>query len=391
MPQGLKNIYHLAVAVFATVFFRFPAKNLTVIGVTGTDGKTTTAFLIYEILKKAGKKVSLISSVGAKIGGKDYPLPFHVTTPSPWQLQHFLRMAVDRGEEDVILEVTSHALDQNRVFGCHFKMAVLTNISKEHLDYHQTYRRYLETKAKLFQGVKWAILNREDPSYEYLKLKIGNCKLTKILSYGLKNGDVTLSKFSFETPLPGDYNQLNCLAAVAATRTLGIDETQIRQVLAEFKGVVGRFEFIETDQNFRVLVDFAHTPNALENLLLTLRPQVSGRLIHVFGAAGLRDRQKRPKMGEISGKYADVIILTEEDYRTENLGQIIKEIKSGVAGKKVYEIPQRQEAIDFAIKMAQKGDLVLLTGKGHEKSLCRGKQEFPWGEQEAVKKSLLSL
>ncbi len=399
MPQGLKNIYHLFVALLATIFFRYPAKNLIVIGVTGTDGKTTTVNLLYEILKKEGKKVAMISSVGAKIGGQDYDLPFHVTTPSSFRLQRFLRMAVDRGEKYLVLEVTSHGLDQNRVFGCNFQIGVLTNVTHEHLDYHKTHENYLKAKAKLFTGVKWAILNREDGAYDYLKLKIQKSKLTKIVSYGINNGDITPSKFLFTTPLPGEYNQKNCLAAVATAQVLGISKEKIREVIANFKGVFGRFEFIETDRDFRVVVDFAHTPNALENLLSTIRPLVKGRLIHVFGSAGLRDESKRPMMGEVAAKYDDVMILTEEDYRTEDPNKIMTEIESGA--KKVFgpekqtlvirKIVNRQEAIRKAIKMAQPGDLVILTGKGHEKSLCREKTEVPWSEHEAVAEALLTL
>lgn len=386
MPQGIKNIYHLFVAVLATIFFRYPAKNLTVIGVTGTDGKTTTVTLIYEILKNSGKKTAMISSVGAKIGGKDYDLPFHVTTPSPWQLQRFLRMAVERGEEYLVLEVTSHGLDQNRVFGCNFKVGVITNVTHEHLDYHKTYENYLKAKAKLFRSVKWAILNRKDKSYEYLSSKL---QASKIISYGLKTGDLTPAEFSFYTPLPGEYNQLNCLAAIGAARVLGINDENIRQSVAKFTGVLGRFEFIKTGREFKAIVDFAHTPNGFKVLLSTLRPQVHGRLIHVFGCASKRDTSKRPIMGRVAAEYDDVIILTEEDYREENIEKIMSEIESGIKKHgNLFKIPNRQEAINKAISMAQAGDLVILTGKGHEKSLCRGKTEYPWSEHEAVKKAL---
>lgn len=404
MPQGLKNVYHLFVAVLAAAFFRYPAKNLTVIGVTGTDGKTTTVHLIYEILKNAGKRVAMISSVGAKIGGKDYELPFHVTTPSPWQLQRFLRLAVDRGEGYLVLEVTSHALDQNRVWGIPFRVGVLTNITHEHLDYHKTYKSYMMAKAKLFKSTEWAILNREDESYDYLNEKI-KMKNGKRISYGLKEGDITPSKFLFQTPLPGEYNKLNCLAAIAACRALGISDEKIRQAVAKFGGVLGRFEFVETGKDFSVVIDFAHTPNALEQVLSTVRPQVSGRLIHVFGSAGLRDQSKRPMMGGIAAQYDDIIILTEEDYRTEDVNEIIEQIADGIKNEKLkkkkeklqfkiknlYKVVDRQEAINQAMKLAKKGDLVILTGKGHEQSLCRGKKEYPWSEHEVVRQALRAL
>ena len=398
MPQGLKNIYHLFVALLATIFFRYPAKNLIVIGVTGTDGKTTTVNLIYEILKKAGQQVAMISSVGAKIGEHDYDLPFHVTTPSSFKLQRFLRLAVDRGDKYLVLEVTSHGLDQNRVFGCNFRVGVMTNVTHEHLDYHQTDDNYLKAKAKLFKGVKWAILNREDKSYEYLVSRIKD-QATKIVSYGINKGDITPAKFLFTTPLPGEYNQKNCLAAMAAAQVLGISDEKIRQTLADFKGVFGRFEFIETNRDFRVVVDFAHTPNAMENLLSTIKPLVKGRLIHVFGSAGLRDASKRPMMGETAARYDDVMILTEEDYRTEDPKKIMTDIEFGakkVLGSEkqalvIRKIVNRQEAIREAIKMAKPEDLIILTGKGHEKSLCRGQTEEPWSEHEAVAEALLTL
>ncbi|MFH0863636.1 MAG: UDP-N-acetylmuramoyl-L-alanyl-D-glutamate--2,6-diaminopimelate ligase [Candidatus Gottesmanbacteria bacterium] len=399
MPRKFKNIYHLFVAILATVFFRYPAKNLIVIGVTGTDGKTTTVNLIYEMLKNAGKKVAMISSVGAKIGGKDYDLPFHVTTPSPWQLQKFIRLAVDRGDKYLVLEVTSHGLDQNRVFGCNFKIGVITNVTHEHLDYHKTYENYVMTKAKLFKGVEWAIINKDDKSFDNLKFEIRKLKITKILSYGLEQGDITLSKFLFHTPLPGKYNQQNCLAAIATCKTLGINDDKIRETLAGFKGVLGRFDFLKTNRDFRVMIDFAHTPNALEQVLSTIRPDISGKIIHVFGCAGLRDKEKRPIMGEIAAKYDDIIILTEEDYRTEDNSQIMCEIEKGVIQNRkfmmgnaiIYKISDRQDAINKAISLAQKDDLLILTGKGHEKSLCRGTNENPWSDYVAVNKALSQL
>ncbi len=388
MPQGIKNIYHFFVAVLATIFFRYPARSLTVIGVTGTDGKTTTVNLIYEILRWAGKPAAMISSVGAKIGGHDYDLPFHVTTPSPFQLQRFLRMAVNRGEKYLVLEVTSHGLDQNRVFGCNFKVGAITNVTHEHLDYHKTWENYLKAKAKLFNGVEWAIVNREDKSYGYLSAHISG----KIISYGLKNADLTPSNFSFTTPLPGEYNQLNCLAAIGVARALSINDERIRQTVAKFTGVLGRFEFINTGREFKVMVDFAHTPNGFKVLLSTLRPMVQGKLIHVFGCASKRDTTKRPIMGRIAAQYDDIVILTEEDYRDESITKIMNEIESGISKPaNVLKIPDRQDAVNQAIKMAKKGDLVILTGKGHEKSLCRGKVEYPWSEHEAIRKALKIL
>ena len=411
MIRNVKNLYHLFCAFFAALIFRYPASNLKIIGVTGTDGKTTVSHLIYEILKQAGKRVSLVSSIKAEIGGKKYDTGFHVTTPNSWLLQKFLRKAVDRGIEYIILETTSHALDQHRVFGIPYEIGVLTNVTHEHLDYHQTYENYLKTKLKLLKRAKKAIVNREDESYfEITKLRNNEIAKKKIISYGIVRGDITSHNFRFTTPLAGEYNQSNCLAAIAVTKALGIKDEIIKKAILGFKGIVGRFEFISTDRDLKIIVDFAHTPNALENVLKTLRPIVEGKLIHVFGCAGLRDKSKRPIMGGISAKYADLIILTEEDCRTEDVNEIIKEIETGINKKiknkklkikntclpagtaykklKILKIPDRQKAINKAIKLAGRGDLVLLTGKGHERSLCRGKKECLWSEHEAVKQAL---
>lgn len=396
MLQFLKNWYHLIIALLANFCFRFPAHNLTVIGVTGTDGKTTTVNLIYCILQKAGKSVSMISSVGAKIGSEDYDLPFHVTTPSSWQLQKFLRMIADRKNAFLVLEVTSHALDQNRTWGIPFKIGVLTNITHEHLDYHKNFQNYTKAKMKLFRGTKYGVINIDDRSY------VDN-KPSERITYGLTKGDLNLKNFFFQTSLPGEYNQLNCLAAIGAGKALGISNKIIREGIKEFKGVQGRFEYLETGKDFKVLIDFAHTPNGFKNILSTLRPQVKGKLIHVFGCASERDTSKRPIMGSIAAKYDDIIILTEEDYRMESVEKIMDEILGGVdprlpacrqawrvddTATSIFKIPDRQEAINKAISLAKKNDLVLLTGKGHEKSLCRGKVEYPWSEHEAVKRAL---
>lgn len=420
--RKLKNCFHLFNAFLANIFYGFPAKDLKVIGVTGTDGKTTVVHLIDEILKAAEKRVAMISSVKVEIDDKECETGLHVTTPNPWSLQKFLKMAVDKGEEYLVLETTSHALDQHRVFDIPFKIAVLTNITHEHLDYHKTYESYLATKVKLLKRAKVAVVNREDESYKKIKklasrvpagkqkscLPAGTAKIKNIVRYGINQGDITSHNFKFTTPLPGEYNQYNCLAAIAAAKILGIKDEVIKQAVSGFKGVVGRFEFIPTGQDFEVSIDFAHTPNGLKNVLKTVRSQVRGRLIHVFGCAGLRDFKKRPVMGEISAKYADVIILTEEDYRTEDVNEIMDEIEKGVKKNPKFKtvkqnkvrftvlnrtpfwfrVSNRQEAINKAVRLAKKGDLVLLTGKGHEKSLCRGKKEYPWSEHEAVKKAL---
>ena len=399
--RQLKNILHLLNAVAANIYYRFPSRSIQMIGITGTDGKSTTTHLTYHILKEAGKKASMISTVYAKVGGKAYDTGFHVTTPSPWFLQKMIRKAVDAGDDYFVLEVTSHGLDQNRVWGISYDYGVLTNVTHEHLDYHGTYEEYLRTKVKLLQRSKCSIfLAERDPALTRSRKKI---------TFGLRSGDISLQTFPFTTSLPGEYNKLNCLAASAVAREIGIPDGTIRRALKSFTGIEGRMEEIQTGRDFRVIIDFAHTPNAMEQVLKTVRPTISGRLIHVFGCAGLRDHAKRPMMGKISARYADIIVLTEEDTRTERIEDIMEEIKNGMkgnskfeirsskqiqnskikkTGKVIYEIPDRQDAVDMAISLAGKGDLVIMTGKGHEKSLCRGTVEYPWSEHEAVRKAL---
>ena len=387
MIRELKNLYHLLLAVLASFWYGFPGRKLTVIGVTGTDGKTTTTTLIHELLKAIGKKVSMISTVGAVIAGKTYDIGFHVTNPDPWDLQKYLRQSVDGGDEYMVLEVTSHGIDQNRVWGIPFAIGVITNVTHEHLDWHGTFDQYLLTKLRLVQWAKRAVINRDDPSlYTHVNSYPTGDRLT---TFGLgKNADVNPTIYSFTTTLPGDYNKSNILAALAVGQILKLDKQEMLKTVAGFEGIVGRMEMTQK-KPFRVIVDFAHTPNALLQVLSTVKKTTKGKLIHVFGCAGLRDHTKRPLMGEASEQYADTIVLTEEDTRIENVSEIMDDISSGFKKKKVaHRYPDRREAIAYALKIATPGDTVILTGKGHEKSLCRGTTEYPWSDQETVKELL---
>jgi len=387
-----KNLYHFFSASLANLFYRFPSQNLQVIGVTGTDGKTTTVHLIWRILSEAGFKVALISSVSARLGQKELETGFHVTTPDPWPLQKLIKRIADQGFTHLVLEATSHGLDQYRLLGIDFKVGVLTNITHEHLDYHRTFEKYLAAKAKLFRKVEVAVLNCEDASFSKIKPLVD--RKAKILTYGLKKGDLNLKNFSFKTSLPGEYNLQNCLAAAAAAKALGVDEEVIKKTVSSFKGLVGRMEEIDEGQDFKVIVDFAHTPNALENVLRLLKEKTVGKLIAVFGCAGLRDKEKRPLMGEVSCRLADISVLTAEDPRTEDLNGIIAQIAKGcqkakgVEGKTFFRVPDRGEAIQFAISKAKKGDTVVICGKGHERSMCFGKTEYPWSDQETARNAL---
>ncbi len=381
MWQKIKNIYHLLVAVLANSYYGFPSKKIKVIGVTGTDGKTTTTNLIAHILKENGKKVSFISTVYAQVAGKIYDVGLHVTTPSSFMIQKFLHQAVTNGDEYFVLETTSHALDQNRVWGVSYRIGVITNITHEHLDYHKNYLNYLKTKEKLLWMAKKGVVNFKGQEFEYFNKKLKN----KLFDYYQK---VKILKKYFSNL--EKFNQENYAAAFTVCKLLGLSELEIIRAMKNFQLPKGRLEIVY-DKEFKVIIDFAHTPNAFAQLLPEIRKKYlknDGRLIHVFGSAGLRDHFKRPKMGEISSRFSDYIILTEEDYRTEKLEDICNQIASGIKKTPFEIIEKRDEAIKQAILMAKKDDVVVLTGKAHEKSLCRGKIEYPWDEHQAVERAL---
>src|SRR3989344_512557 len=360
MWQGIKNIYHLFVSMLVNIIFFFPGRWIKVVGVTGTDGKTTTVALITHILEGAGYKISYITSIEAVIGGKKYETGFHVTTPSSFSLQKYLWRAI------------------------------LTNVTEEHLDYHKTYDKYLKTKEKLLKLAKFAIVNRDDASYTLLSESKNKKDKEHWITYGFsESSDINLGNFKFNTTLLGDFNKFNILAAVATCRTLGIKDEIIRRSIETFKEPKGRLDFVY-DKDFSVMIDFAHTPSAFESILSSLKPLFKGKIIHVFGSAGNRDAAKRPFMGEISSKYADVVVLTSEDPRKEKVEKIMEEIEAGIKkiDATVIKIPDRREAIEAAIQMVGKGDLVLITGKAHEKSMNLGNGEIPWDEYEVVKKAL---
>lgn len=407
-------------------------------------------------MKTAGKKVALISTVEAIIGDKKLATGLHTTTPSPFLLQKLLRDIVNQGFEYVVLEATSHGLDQYRVLGCNFSIGVITNITPEHLDYHKTFSEYQKAKAKLIKGVKFAVLNYDDKPFDFLKTQTKG----KVVSYSSKKQNLHRtchsgamsnpaewrgSRMAIESPsrvvklirskyqkesktiyqlleilvdretvhlktkLLGDYNVANILAAVSVAKILKISSQDIQKAVENFQPVEGRFEIIKNDKDFWTIVDFAHTPNALENLLKLAKELNSqglfikndsfdkGRIIVVFGCAGERDREKRPKMGEIACQLTDITILTAEDPRTEDVSHIIKQIIAGCKKVKAEEakdyfvVPDRYQAIEFSINNAKPNDIILICGKGHEKSMCFGKVEQPWSDQEAVREVLNHL
>lgn len=399
--QRLKNYYHLFSGLLANIFYRFPSRGLTIIGITGTDGKTTTTSLIYHILKSSGKKSAMITTLGAEIDGEKFTHELHVTTPNAWTLQKYLRIAKNKGITHVALEVSSHSLDQYRVIGIPFAVGVLTNITHEHLDYHKTYENYVRTKAKLLQRARIAIINHDDGSYTSV-LKYLTAKIPQTYSLYNSGAILTLEKFPFTTKLIGEFNLYNSLAAALAARAVGIGDEKIKQALATFTAPVGRQETIY-DKEFKVISDFAHTPNGFEKLLPALKKITSGRLIHVFGCVSQRDDSNRPLMGKASSNYSDIIILTADDPRGESIQKINQEIKRDIIGFKaisreeyrtgmkniIIEIDRREKAIGFAVQIAESGDTIISTGKSHEKGMnYDGVHEEEWDETRAIKEAL---
>lgn len=395
MWQKTKNYYHLLQALTASLIYGFPAKKLKIIGVTGTDGKTTTAHMIYQILAASGKTAGLVSSIAAVTSGKTYDTGFHVTTPSPFALQKLLKQMVKKETEFAVLEVTSHGLDQNRLAFIPFEIGVLTNISPEHLDYHKTLENYLAAKAKLFRNAKTSVLNADDHSFVKFKKEIGG----QLLTYGIKNqSDVNLKNFPLKLKIPGDYNYYNALAAVTATRVLNINDATIKKALEDFSNLEGRMEEVKNNLGIKIYIDFAHTPNALEQALATLRKALSvkseARIIAVFGVAGERDKSKRPLMGAVSARLANITVITAEDPRSENPAVIAEQIfagcqkQGGILKENVFIEIDRAKAIKLAIKLAKPGDIVAIFGKGHEKSMAYGGKELPWSDKKEVIEAL---
>jgi len=414
-----------ALAHASAAFYGQPARDLTMIGVTGTDGKTTTSNFIYHILQAAGYQAGMISTVNAQIGDEVLDTGFHVTTPEAFDTQRYLRQMVDAGLSHAVLEMTSIGLAQQRgARPKEFDIAVVTNITHEHLNDHGTYEAYFDAKALLFEGLsqpyekkravqRLVVLNRDDKSYEGLAKR----SQVKQLSYGfhpeaqlratdVQNKPDNLSfmvhgpnfEFSIETKMFGAYNVSNALAAIGATVVgLGIEPKAAQAGIAALQGVPGRMERIEMGQDFTAIVDFAHTPNALKVALEAGRQLTAGRVIAVFGSAGLRDKAKRRMMPEHAAELADMSVLTAEDPRTESLDDILAEMataarsKGGVEDKTFFRVPDRGAAISFALLQAKPGDLVIVLGKGHEQSMCFGEIEYAWDDRVAMRAALAEL
>ncbi len=404
-----------ALGLLAAAWHGWPGRRLGVIGVTGTDGKTTTSHLIDAILRAAGRRSAMLTTVYARAGNEVLDTGLHTTTPDALHLQGYLRAMVDAGSELAVLETTSHGLGQWRVAGIDYDIAVFTNVTHEHLDEHGSYEAYLAAKARLLELVagsqpkpampRVAILNADDRSYEQLR----HWAALPHISYGINAGDVrahaiqqrsdglrfTISgashpPLSIQTPLRGRFNVYNCLAAVATAYALGIHEDAIVAGLQPPPAIPGRMEEIDRGQPFKAIVDFAHTPFALEAALQTARTLATGRVIVVFGSAGERDVAKRHMMGEVAGRLADLSIITAEDPRSEDLPSIMAASAAAcrAAGGQALTIADRYQAIAQAVRTAREGDIVLVCGKGHEQSMCFGAKEYPWDDRLALSHAL---
>lgn len=409
----IRLFWHFLWDLGATIFYRFPSREITIIGVTGTNGKTTTANLVAKILEANGEQVALATTINFWLGDKKWNNLTKMTSLGRGGVQKFLRKAVDANCTHAVLEVSSHALTQNRVWGVKFNAAILTNLSHDHLDFHDNFENYVSAKEQLFwrlaqnqeSGEKIAILPAEDPSVDrFLRIpEIG------IMTFGFKKGDLRAENlrvrensqtfevigmenhFEISTKLLGNFNILNILAATTLALTLKIRPTIIRKVFRKLEPLPGRLETIKAGQNFRVIVDFAHTPDALEKLLRTFRAVTPGKLWLVFGATGDRDRAKRPMMGAIATKFADEIVLTSDDPFTENPEKIIFEVREGISreqGAGFSSEVDRKKAIRFALTNAEKGDSVLIAGKGCEQFQVIGRKKIPWDDREIARKIL---
>jgi len=407
---------HLLEAVLANIIYGFPSKKMRVIGVTGTNGKTTTVFLIHKMLVKAGYKVGMLSTVAYGVGDDIQPQVEHMTTVDSLTLQKRLRDFKKAGVEWVVIETSSHALAQNRVWGIPYEIAVMTNVTKDHLDYHGTFKNYLEAKRKLFLLADrnphgFGIINADDANADKFIDSISDS-----MTYGVKAGNLIAQNIKLKSDyvnfkveagaksydirinIPGDFNVSNGLAAVAVGLRVGLSKKQIQDGILALESVEGRMNVINEGQNFKVIIDFASTPDAFEKLFNSIRPTVGGKLIAVFGSAGRRDEAKRAIQGEIAGKYADEVVLTEEDDRDVDGNEILKQIADGAkkAGKtlnkNLFLVLDREEAIEFALKRAKYADdMVVFLGKGHEKTIERADGVHPWNETEVVRKSLHKL
>lgn len=407
-----------ALAELSATFFGHPSRDLTLIGITGTDGKTTTTILLHRILQEAGMRAAALNTVDVRVGEEVRPNPSRQTTPESLEIQAELRALADQGFQAAVLETSSHALALDRVTGCEFDVGVLTNLSHEHLDFHGTPEAYREAKGRLFEMLgagsakripRCGVLNRDDPEFDYFQRRSRAPLLTygEVLPADLQavNVEETVQglRFTLRTPaatfpvhlqLAGRWNVLNGLAAAGAAVAVGVPPEAIRRGLEGVARVPGRMERVDLGQPFAVIIDYAHTPQSLEKVLRALRPVTRGRLGAVFGSAGERDREKRPWMGEIAARLADYAVITDEDPREEDPQAIFAEIAAGALacgkreGTDFVRIAGRAAAIAHAVAWARPGDTLVLAGKGHESSIIVGRTPVPYDERATVEAAL---
>jgi UDP-N-acetylmuramoyl-L-alanyl-D-glutamate--2,6-diaminopimelate ligase len=409
VPQLLVKRTRDALADAADAWYGRPSERLEVIGVTGTDGKTTTCYLAVAALHAGGRSPGMIGTVAVRVGDQIRPNEDRNTTPEAPELQALLAEMLESGNDSVVMEATSHGLAQSRVRNCRFRVAIVTNVTSEHLEFHGTLEAYRAAKAMLVEEAPIAILNADDPAFGYFRDRARD----RIVTYGtdasaeIRASDIqaradgttftaTTSTWTGEVhmQLPGAFNVHNALAALTLAEVEGVDLAAAARAVGTVNGVPGRMERIDAGQPFGVVVDYAHTADSLDKMLRTLRPLTAGRLIVVFGSAGERDRVKRPAMGKVAAKLADLAVITDEDPRLED-GHAINEAiaqgareAGGLDGTDLWVIDDRRAAIAHAIGLAQAGDIILLAGKGHEGSMFYANEKRWWDEREVARQEL---
>lgn len=414
LPEGavrnVEEVYRRSRVKVVSARYGNPAKDLRVIAITGTNGKTTTANYINEILKEAGLTTAMFTTAVIEVAGNRQLNDLNATVGSTARMQRFFRDAKKAKVDYVVLEITSHALHQHKLATVPIEVAVMTNLTQDHLDYHKTMEGYAEAKSKLFRGEpKFIVLNRDDEWFDYFdKFKAGSQKITygthaeseaRIDSVKLyrKGSEARVvidhqTKLELATALPGKFNVYNMTAAVATAYILGVKRSDIVEGVANLEGVPGRFERVVEGVGYDVIVDYAHTPDALEKLLDSAKSTTKNRVILVFGACGDRDKTKRPIMGEIAARLADRIILTDEESYNEDPESIRRMIYEGIEDAsgtgKTTEIADRHEAIEKALSIAKKGDTILITGMGHEQYRIVNGERLPWNDGDVVREIL---
>ena len=384
MPQNVEIVEakdtRLAMAYICHEFFDNPARNMKLVGITGTNGKTSTTAFLEGILRKCGKKVGSIGTLGVLLDGLPLDIPFATsTTPDTVELYQILGEFAEAGAEFVVMEVSSHALALHKVAALNFELGIFTNLSQDHLDFHGTMENYRRAKAGLFDLCNIGIINHDDETRDFL-LDYATSKC-KMITYGIGGGDFCALDYSLQSsgvsyiikghrvsvPIPGKFTVYNSLCAYVAACQLGLCGAEVTKAMSEMAGVGGRIQSIPNNRGFSVIVDYAHSPDGLENIITACREFTAGQIITVFGCGGDRDATKRPIMGEVAGRLSDLVIITSDNPRNENPQMIIEQIFEGIADKnKVFKLVDRKDGIVKAINLAKTGDCVIIAGKGHE-------------------------